>query len=364
MYAARVIPSEHKDLIHDVSFDFYGTRMATCSSDQSVKVWDQDEDGHWQCTADWKTHSGSVWKVTWAHPEFGQVLATCSFDRTASIWEEQVGDAGPFQQGGRTSHWVRRAALVDSRTSVTDIKFAPKHLGLMLATCSKDGIVRIYEAPDVMNLAHWSLQYEIHTKLSCSCLSWNPSRIHSPMLAVGSDDTNSATEAKTHIYQLNEYSDGANRKWQRVTGITSSTDPVHDVAFAPNVGRPHHLLAIAGKDVQILNIKPASRDSGIGLPSKMDSIVAAIFKDHETQVWRVEWNITGTILASSGDDGCIRLWKANYLDNWKCIAELKGDGAPVPGSTAGKFVGSQQAIRETGPYNPANIANFRSHPMW
>ena len=36
-----------------------------------------------------QTHSGSVWKVTWAHPEFGQVLATCSFDRTALIWEEQ-----------------------------------------------------------------------------------------------------------------------------------------------------------------------------------------------------------------------------------------------------------------------------------
>ena len=36
-----------------------------------------------------QTHSGSVWKVTWAHPEFGQVIATCSFDRTAVVWEEQ-----------------------------------------------------------------------------------------------------------------------------------------------------------------------------------------------------------------------------------------------------------------------------------
>ena len=36
-----------------------------------------------------QTHSGSVWRVTWAHPEFGQVLATCSFDRTVGVWEEQ-----------------------------------------------------------------------------------------------------------------------------------------------------------------------------------------------------------------------------------------------------------------------------------
>jgi len=27
------------------------------------------------------------------------------------------------------------------------------------------------------------------------------------------------------------------------------------------------------------------------------------------QVWRVQWNITGTILASTGDDGRVRLWK-------------------------------------------------------
>lgn len=35
---ARHIAADHKDLIHDVSFDFHGRRMATCSSDQSVKV--------------------------------------------------------------------------------------------------------------------------------------------------------------------------------------------------------------------------------------------------------------------------------------------------------------------------------------
>lgn len=46
------------------------------------------DDGQWHCTSNWKSHSGSVWKVTWAHPEFGQVLATCSFDRSVAIWEE------------------------------------------------------------------------------------------------------------------------------------------------------------------------------------------------------------------------------------------------------------------------------------
>lgn len=52
------------------------------------QVWDEDEHENWHLAASWKAHSGSVWKVTWAHPEFGQVLATCSFDRTAAVWEE------------------------------------------------------------------------------------------------------------------------------------------------------------------------------------------------------------------------------------------------------------------------------------
>lgn len=55
-----------------------------------------------------QTHSGSVWRVTWAHPEFGQVLASCSFDRTAAVWEEIVGESNDKQRG--LSHWVSAAA--------------------------------------------------------------------------------------------------------------------------------------------------------------------------------------------------------------------------------------------------------------
>ena len=41
MFLAKRVCSNHKDLIHDVSYDVYGRRMATCSSDQHVKVTDR-----------------------------------------------------------------------------------------------------------------------------------------------------------------------------------------------------------------------------------------------------------------------------------------------------------------------------------
>ncbi|CAB1321413.1 unnamed protein product [Coregonus sp. 'balchen'] len=298
MFVARSIAADHKDLIHDVSYDFHGRRMATCSSDQSVK-----------------THSGSVWRVTWAHPEFGQVLASCSFDRTAAVWEEII----------------KRTTLVDSRTSVTDVKFAPKHMGLMLTTCSADGVVRIYEAPDVMNLSQWSLQHEISCKLSCSCISWNPSssRAHPPMIAVGSDDSNVMYGGKVQIYEYNENT----RKYAKAETLMTVTDAVHDIAFAPNLGRSFHVLAIATKDVRIFKLVPLRKESSSTGPTKFEVQIVAQFDNHNSQVWRVSWNITSTLLASSGDDGCVRLWKANYMDNWKCTGILKGDGSPVNGSS-------------------------------
>jgi nucleoporin SEH1 len=250
MFVAKTIVSEHKDLIHDVSFDFHGTRMATCSSDQTVKVWDSDEETGWQCTASWKAHSGSVWRVTWAHPEFGQVLATCSFDRTAAIWEELSSETSN-KCGSSTNTWLKRTSLVDSRTSVTDVRFAPKHLGLQLATSSADGVVRIYEAVDVMNLSNWQLQFEFNCNLSLSCLSWNTARMHPPMIAVGSDDPNQSAGGKVQIYEYSESS----RKWQKVETIFMVTEPVHDVRFAPNLGRTYHLLAIAARDLTILLLK-------------------------------------------------------------------------------------------------------------
>lgn len=48
-------------------------------------------------------------------------------------------------------------------------------------------------------------------------------------------------------------------------------------------------------------------------PSKFEVQIVAQFDNHNSQVWRVSWNITSTLLASSGDDGCVRLWKGKKL---------------------------------------------------
>lgn len=351
----RSVRSEHKDLIHDIALDYYGNRMATCSSDQSVKIWNWSE-GKWTCSGKWKTHAASVWKVTWAHPLFGQLIATASFDRTAAVWEEIV------HEGGGT-HWVKRATFIDSRTSVTDVKFAPKQLGLQLATASADGVVRIYENIDVSNLAQWQLQNfnQIHTKFpSVSSISWSDSLVHPPMLAVACDDESDVESDKLAIYQM----DDAKRTWIKINDTSCVVrDAIYDLAFSPTVGRSFLTLACASKDLYIVDTRDAKYDSESreesessaaeaagersgdmstgpdsdgegGATAAFDDAhewlvsVVAKFDDHDSRVWRISWNVLGNVLASSGDDGRVRLWRANYAGVWQPFGSFSGATLP------------------------------------
>lgn len=75
------------------------------------------------------------------------------------------------------------------------------------------------------------------------------------MIAVGSDDPNPANGSKVSIYEYSENS----RRWTKTESLASIgvNEPVHDIAFAPNLGRSYHLLAIATKDVRIVMLGPA-----------------------------------------------------------------------------------------------------------
>ncbi|KAI8369436.1 WD40-repeat-containing domain protein [Radiomyces spectabilis] len=153
----------HEDLIHNVAYDFYGKRLVTCSSDQRLKVWDfveRDESSAWELNDSWKAHDASILKAIWAHPEYGQVIASCSFDCTVKIWEEQISEPKMSQK-----RWFERGRLSESSGVVLDIAFAPMQGALRLASCSADGIVRIYEAPEPTDLSQWSEveEFEIST---------------------------------------------------------------------------------------------------------------------------------------------------------------------------------------------------------
>lgn len=229
---------------------------------------------------------------------YGNILASCSLDRSVRIWE--LGD---------DCKWSERARLLDSKGSVRDIAFSPCWQGLKLATCSTDGSVRIYEAFDITNLAYWALMEEFEI-FSCSkeiegqcCLSWCQTKHLDPMLIVSCGNENCA--------KIFKYQEGP-KKWNLVTAIPGHTDLVQDVAWSPNIGKSYEVVATG------------CRDSFIRIFKIQDEKVQLIaeFDDHKANIWKLQFNITGNLLSSCGDDGTVRLWKCALDHKWSCISVI------------------------------------------
>lgn len=138
-----------------------------------------------------RAHNDSIWRLSWAHPEFGNVIASCSEDGTVNIWEEQ--DRVTSVTKGEA--WQRKATLCTTKKAVNDVKFAPRQHGLKLATASADGKVRIYEATDSFVISHWNLQEEFQVEQTfgidmdsehgLTSLSWSDCPFEAPKLVVG-----------------------------------------------------------------------------------------------------------------------------------------------------------------------------------
>lgn len=98
------IETAHEDMIHDAQLDYYGKRLATCSSDRTVRVFNVDKSGHAVGEgAVLRGHSGPVWQVAWAHPSFGGILASCSYDGRVFVWKEVAKGGGAVRGGGLRS---------------------------------------------------------------------------------------------------------------------------------------------------------------------------------------------------------------------------------------------------------------------
>lgn len=308
--STQVINSMHLDYIHKVAFDTYGRRMATCSGDRFVRVWDLNDSGEWNLTAQWQAHRGAVTSLCWAHPEFGSLLATCGSDHDAKIWEERSNTAS------LAVRWNLKASLTEARRAVTCLEFAPRHWGLKLAVGSADGCARIYEAVDIMNLTQWPLAATLQSfaeghKLGCTSLSWCTGRFEPPTLVAGG----------SHLV-IYCYSESA-RAWQPLLQLPPpDKGDVLDVAWAPNVGRRFHYIASAEGE-QLRVYKLTREDKGKQKIGKHLAVESS--QSIDTNAWRCQWNVTGTVLASSGDAGVVQLWKSDADGQFSCVSKVQGD---------------------------------------
>ncbi|EJD05418.1 WD40 repeat-like protein [Fomitiporia mediterranea MF3/22] len=166
MIQTSLIQNAHSDLVTDACYDFYGLYLATCGLDQRIKLWALDESsGQWNLEDEWKAHDATVTKVSWAHPIYGPVIASCSFDGTVKVWEQvhvdSVSDASGTGASSGNTKWEQRAVLFEAKGSVRAIEFSPHHFGLKLAAVSSDNQLRTYECVEQPALSSWQLVDEV-----------------------------------------------------------------------------------------------------------------------------------------------------------------------------------------------------------
>ena len=152
-----------------------------------------------------------------------------------------VRSLAPQAPPSLSTRWVQKAQLTEARKAVTCIEFAPKHVGLRIATGSADGVVRVYEAIDVMNLNHWPMcqcfDADTESELGVTSLSWCTGIFEPPMLVVG------GSSGRVTVWRFSD----ASRQWCIAAELPNHSLPVFDVSWAPNIGRSFHLIASSGK---------------------------------------------------------------------------------------------------------------------
>ncbi|KAG6556970.1 hypothetical protein Mapa_001386 [Marchantia paleacea] len=124
----------HQDVVHNVQMDYYGKRLASCSSDRSIKLFAVSAGSYPRAAlVTLEGHEGPIWEVAWAHPKFGSIFDLCSYDRKVIIWKE-----------GAENEWSQAQVFAKHEASVNSISWAPREFGLVLAVGSSDGTISVF----------------------------------------------------------------------------------------------------------------------------------------------------------------------------------------------------------------------------
>lgn len=293
------IESQHDDMIHDCQLDYYSKKLATCSSDRSIKIFDVSGEIYHN-SATLSGHEGPIWQVAWAHPKYGVLLASCSYDGSVIIHKEAPSNV-----------WTCIYEHKFHQSSVNSISWAPHEYGLILACASSDGKVSIIEHKS----GNWVTQHFQNDNLGCNSVSWSPYNASQvKRLVTGSCDN------MVRVWKLSEETHTWENEKKSVN--TPHTDWVRDVAFAPNASIPYVMFASCSEDRSVYIWK---NKSGVWEPSLLQTF--------DSPVWRVSWSITGSVLAVSTGCHQVSLWKQGVDEQWMQISAIDEDSnLPEPPS--------------------------------
>ncbi|XP_024026951.1 protein SEH1 isoform X2 [Morus notabilis] len=255
------------------SWNYSGQRLAAGSADGFLSIFDARDSASSSFTRSSKSrvHDTGIVKVVWIPPEYGDAVACVCADGTLSLWEEVVEDAQPLQ-------WKLCKSFKSNSSQVLDVQFGVSLSGLKMVAAYSDGHIRVYELLDPLELKNWQLQ----------------------------------------VWEF----DQAHQRWLPVAELAlpgNKGDQVYSVAWAPNIGRPYEVIAVAThKAIALWHLGLIPDTDG-----RLSVEQVALLSGHAGEMWQMEWDMSGMTLATSGSDGKVRLWQSNLNGVWHEQAALE-----------------------------------------
>jgi WD40 repeat protein len=357
----------HHDLVLAKSFNFYGTRVATASSDHRVRVWNRNEKtGQWNLADSWIAHDAELTDIKWNGPFVGEHIGTIAEDGLLRIWQEDVNEA---------PHFGRRFKKIYEQVTATGVPYMSldfKNIGTetYLAVITREGYLSVLEPEDHDTLTAWRVMWSDYlcktpsrTEETGFRLSWHKEKIPAWPAVLAGLDRKSLSLAASVGEAVRIFRTDKDRKFYTAAVLEGAKKLVRDVGWADGSMRGYDLIAAASKDgfVRIyelhtpgatslpivtnghgpgaefssphsLAVKAPRSGIGAGLAAgargrrdesaavpgaiKQEAKLVAELETHGGAPWRVSWGPSADILVSSGDDGMVKVWKRAVDGKW------------------------------------------------
>ena len=363
----------HQDLLLAISYNFYGTRMATASADHKVKVWDRnDQSGQWSVTDVWTAHDAEVTDVRWNGPFVGEHLGTIGEDGLIKIWREDVGEA---PNSGRRFKKIFQQ-VTSTGVPYMCLDFKNINTETYMAVTTRDGFLTVCEPEDHDDLSAWKVIWSDYlaktpsrTEETGFRLCWHKEKIPAWPAILAGLDRKSLSLAVAVGSSVRVFRTDSDRKFYTAASLDGAKDLIRDVSWANGSMRGFDTIATASKDgfiriyelhtpgaatlptsssavlasreaiqTPMSTLRPVRsgigtglaggargrRDDNAGTPGvlKQDVKLVAELEAHNQAPWRVAWTPMAEALLSTGDDGTTRIWKKAMEGKWLEAAEI------------------------------------------